>query len=83
MGIFGRTMKKFVKISLIVFVLGVIASCAKEDIVPAAQQNENFSKKGTAATQEDLGNGEHNSDSSEDVVGDGDITDPENDLDFD
>ena len=85
-------MKFNVKILTFVFALALIASCAKEEIIPANQE-DNFSKKGSFETI-DISTEDGNEDGNEDDEGDihdvlgggngnGDITDPENDLDFD
>ncbi len=71
--------------------IGLVASCAKEEIIPAGNNGVVTKKSGSSDTNINVGKGDgkdgkgDNKDGDFDVYeeGDGDITDPENDLDFD
>lgn len=80
--IFEVTMKLFRNIATVLIALILVASCTKEVIVPAGNQ-DNVNKKGTKAGVHISVDIDDKGDNTDDSHNDGDITDPENDLDFD
>ncbi|MEZ4936199.1 MAG: hypothetical protein R2799_01250 [Crocinitomicaceae bacterium] len=82
-------MKTFRNIFVIVFALGLVASCSKEVIVPqGAIEGHSTKKNGSAQGETNTNNSVNLNDIEEGEVNisgqnDGEITDPENDLDFD
>lgn len=78
--IFGNTMKFFRNIFSLAIVLILVASCTKEVITPAGNVDAPTKKNG------EIDQGviyDQQDDDIDDGFSDGDITDPENDLDFD
>ncbi|MCB0477370.1 MAG: hypothetical protein KDC84_04365 [Crocinitomicaceae bacterium] len=83
--IFDVTMKFFRNILAVVFALLMVASCTKEVIVPAGNAGNPSKKSGEAGTSVSVDVDSHGNGNGDvkDGHSDGDITDPENDLDFD
>jgi hypothetical protein len=81
-------MKFSAKILTFLCLLALVASCTKEVIVPAGQDGA-YSKKGgedgISVSVDGEGDDEHGDDwdTKEDDNNENDITDPDNDLDFD
>ena len=78
-------MKFFRNILAMAFILGMVASCVKEEITPLGKTDTATNKKSDDATLDDsIGDtNDDNDDNENDNNSDGEITDPENDLDFD
>lgn len=75
-------MKKFINILLIVFVLGLVASCAKEEIIPMGQPDSNRKSGSLGVTT--VGDGDTKDDNATDDdedINDIEIRDPDNDFD--